>query len=179
MLTIRIETQLIGGVLLWGRPVFYFDHRVEVMPTEAEEQELVSKMLKGRTMRVYSLLLTNDKLGVREVQRTLGFSSPSLALHHLTKLCDMDLVDKNTHGEYFVTEIVKAGSLSLFVRIGKVLLPRFVFLATLLIGALISYGVFFMSWPVTGGDIMFIGVCVVALIVVLYESRRVWLLAPF
>lgn len=37
------------------------------MATEAEEQELVSKMLKGRTIRVYSLLLTNDKLGVREV----------------------------------------------------------------------------------------------------------------
>ncbi len=109
------------------------------MAIEADEQELVSKMLKGQTMRVYSLLLTNERLGVREVQRILGFSSPSLALHHLTKLCDMDLVDKNERGEYFATEIVKVGSLSLFVRIGKVLLPRFVFLATLLVGALLSY----------------------------------------
>lgn len=149
------------------------------MAIEAEEQELVSKMLKGRTMQVYSLLLTNDKLGVREIQRTLGFSSPSLALHHLTKLCDMDLVDKNEHGEYFATEIVKVGSLSLFVRIGKVLLPRFVFLATLLVGALLSYCLFFMQWPLSGADIMFIGVCSTALIVVLYESRRIWLLAPF
>lgn len=119
-------------------------NRMVPMAIEAEEQELISKMLKGQTMRVYSLLLTNERLGVREVQRTLGFSSPSLALHHLTKLCDMDLVDKNEHGEYFATEIVKVGSLSLFVRIGKVLLPRFVFLATLFVGALISYCVFFM-----------------------------------
>jgi len=154
-------------------------NRVTRMAIEAEEQELVSKMLKGRTMRVYSLLLTNDKLGVREIQRTLGFSSPSLALHHLTKLCDLDLVDKNEHGEYFATEIVKVGSLSLFVRIGKALLPRFVFLATLFVGALITYSMLFIQWPLTGGDVMFIGVCVVALIVVLYESRRIWLLAPF
>lgn len=154
-------------------------NRVTPMAIEAEEQELVSKMLKGRTMRVYSLLLTNDKLGVREIQRTLGFSSPSLALHHLTKLCDLDLVDKNEHGEYFATEIVKVGSLSLFVRIGKALLPRFVFLATLFVGALIAYCMLFIQWPLTGGDVMFIGVCVVALIVVMYESRRIWLLAPF
>ncbi|MFO7837010.1 MAG: hypothetical protein R6V83_10155 [Candidatus Thorarchaeota archaeon] len=100
-------------------------------------------------------------------------------MHHLTKLRSSDLGDKNEHGEYFATEIVKVGSLSLFVRIGKVLLPRFIFLATLLVGALVSYAVFFIQWPVTGADIMFMGVCTISLIVVLHESHRIWLLAPF
>jgi len=129
-------------------------------------------------MSVYTLLLTRDKLGVRKVQRTLGFSCPSLALHHLTKLCDLDLADKNAHGEYFATDTVKVGSLSLFVRIGKVLLPRFTFLATLFAAVLISYGFVFMRWPPPGPDLMFFDVCFVALIVVLYESWRIWNLKP-
>jgi hypothetical protein len=148
------------------------------MAGERDKESITHKMLKGRTMSVYTLLLTSDKLGVREVQRSLGFSSPSLALHHLTKLCDLELADKNEHGEYFATETVKVGSLSLFVRIGKVLLPRFAFLTTLFVAALLSYGFFFMSWPLTGPDLMFVGVCFVALVVVLYESWRIWNLKP-
>ncbi len=87
--------------------------------TAEDERALVNKLLKGRTMSVYALLLTHDKLGVREIQRQLNFSSPSLALHHLSKLSELELVDKDNHGDYFVIRTVKVGSLSLFVRIGK------------------------------------------------------------
>lgn len=140
---------------------------------------MVNRLLKGRTMSVYALLLTHDKLGVRDIQRSLRFSSPSLALHHLTKLVEMDLVEKDPHGEYSVVKIVRVGSLSLFVRIGKRLLPRFLFLATLFSGMLIVYVFFFLSWPPTGADIMFLTLCLIAIAVVVHESRRVWLLSPF
>ncbi|MHA1907992.1 MAG: helix-turn-helix domain-containing protein [Candidatus Thorarchaeota archaeon] len=147
--------------------------------TDENEQELVNKLLKGRTMSVYALLLTHDKLGVREIQRALNFSSPSLALHHLTKLVELKLVEKDNHGDYSVVKLVRVGSLSLFVRFGKRLLPRFLFLVTLFTTMLAIYLLFFLSWPPTGPDIMFISLCIIAIVVVMHESRRVWLLSPF
>ncbi|MFW9956325.1 MAG: hypothetical protein ACFFD3_17415 [Candidatus Thorarchaeota archaeon] len=147
--------------------------------TEDDHRDIVNKLLKGRTMSVYALLLTHDKLGVRDIQRALGFSSPSLALHHLTKLNELGLVDKDNHGDYFVVKLVRVGSLSLFVRFGKRLLPRFLFLVSLFVGMLAVYILFFLNWPPDGADIMFIALCVIAIAVVLHESRRVWSLSPF
>jgi hypothetical protein len=118
-------------------------------------------------------------MGVREVQRELGFSSPSLALHHLTKLVELDLVKKDVHGIYSVLKTVRVGSLSLFIKFGSRLLPRFLFLGTLFTAMLILYMVFFISWPPSGGDLMFVVMSIVAMIVVFYESRRIWLLKPF
>ncbi len=147
--------------------------------SDEEQRELVNRLLKGRTMSVYAFLLTHDKLGVRDIQRSLGFSSPSLALHHLIKLVEMQLVEKDAHGEYSVVQLVKVGSLSLFVRIGKRLLPRFFFLVTLFSAMLLVYILFFISWPPTGADVMFLALCIISIAVVVHESRRVWLLSPF
>ncbi len=143
------------------------------------ERDIVDKLLKGRTMSVYALLLSNGEMGVRDVQRALGFSSPSLALHHLTKLTELDLVSKDIDGVYSVTRTVRVGSLSLFIKFGTRLLPRFLFLATLFTVMLVVYLVLFVSWPLTGGDIMFIGMSIIAILLTSYESRCIWLLKPF
>ena len=147
--------------------------------SEESEREVVDKLLKGRTMSVYALLLSQGDMGVREVQRELGFSSPSLALHHLTKLTELDLVKKDSDGIYSVSKTVRVGSLSLFIKLGTRLLPRFVFLGTLFSAMLIVYLLFFLSWPPTGGDLMFLSLSVIAIVLVFYESRKIWLLKPF
>ena len=143
------------------------------------DSDTVDKLLKGRTMSVYALLISQGEKGVREVQRELGFSSPSLALHHLTKLVELGLVKKDVHGIYTVSRIVRVGSLSLFIKFGSRLLPRFLFLGTLFTAMLILYTLFFLSWPPTGGDLMFLVMSIIAILVVFYESRRIWLLKPF
>ena len=143
------------------------------------DRDTVDKLLKGRTMSVYALLLSQGEMGVREVQRELGFSSPSLALHHLTKLVELDLMKKDEHGIYSVSKTVRVGSLSLFIKFGSRLLPRFLFLGTLFSAMLILYVVFFLSWPPTGGDLMFVILSAIAILVVFYESQRIWLLKPF
>jgi len=53
-------------------------------------------MLKGKTLKVYWYMLQQPSrsVGVREIQRALRFSSPSVALHHLEKLEDLGLVQK-------------------------------------------------------------------------------------
>ncbi|MFW9957333.1 MAG: winged helix-turn-helix domain-containing protein [Candidatus Odinarchaeota archaeon] len=143
------------------------------------EKDLVDKLLKGRTMSVYALLLSQGQMGVRDVQRALRFSSPSLALHHLTKLTDLDLVRKDEHGNYSISKTVRVGSLSLFIKLGSRLLPRFFFLGTLFTAMLILYVIFFLTWPPTGRDLMYIALCAIAIIIIFYESRRIWLLKPF
>ncbi len=150
----------------------------EIELSRREYKESVEELLKGRTMSVYSLLLTRNEMGVREIQKELGFSSPSLSKHHLKKLEDAGLVTKNEHGEYSVAKTVRVGSLTLFVRIGKRFLPRFVFLATLLTGMLVIYLGFLCSWPLVAQDIMYIAMSVVAIALSLYEGYRLLMLKP-
>ncbi|MFX1367847.1 MAG: winged helix-turn-helix domain-containing protein [Promethearchaeota archaeon] len=145
---------------------------------QEDYRQSVEELLQGRTMTVYSLLLTREAMGVREIQRELGFSSPSLSKHHLTKLEDAGLVMKNPHGDYSVSKSVRVGSLTLFVRIGKRFLPRFVFLATLFVGMLLVYLAAFMSWPPTGGDLMYITMSTIAITMSLYEGYRLLVLKP-
>jgi hypothetical protein len=147
--------------------------------SEDAEKDLVNKLLKGRTMSVYALLLQRGEMGVRDVQRALGFSSPSLALHHLTKLSELDLVSKDIDGVYSVKRTVRVGSLSLFIKFGTHLLPRFLFLGTLFSAMLVVYLLIFVSWPLTGGDIMFISISTIAILISFNETRRIWLLKPF
>lgn len=62
-----------------------------------DEEAFLEAELRGKTLRVYWYLLKHGgehPIGVREVQRSLGFSSPSVALHHLEKLRDLKLLDK-------------------------------------------------------------------------------------
>ena len=149
------------------------------MMNEDSDKDLVDKLLKGRTMSVYALLLSSGERGVRDVQRPLGFSSPSLALHHLTKLSELNLVTKDIDGVYSVIRTVRVGSLSLFIKFGTRLLPRFLFLGTLFSAMLVIYLLAFVSWPLTGGDIMFISMSLIAILLSFNETRRIWLLKPF
>jgi len=96
--------------------------------------------LRGKTFRVYMYMLMRGKpsYGVREIQRALGLSSPSVAAYHLTKLERMGLVGKKL-GEYYVAREVDVGVLRQFMRLGRLRLPRCSFYATLVTSMLITY----------------------------------------
>ena len=96
------------------------------MESQAAESEKLASELKGNTLRVYWYVMNADKqtVGVREVQRALNFSSPTLALYHLDKLRDLGLVSKET-GEYRLIKEVKVDVLKQFMRVGRVFVPRF------------------------------------------------------
>ena len=87
--------------------------------------------LKGKAWKVYWLLLkTGRPMSVREVQRILHFSSPSVANHHLEQLSDLELVKKQeVGGQYSLVGEVKIGVLRHYVKLGKLLFPRFFFYA--------------------------------------------------
>jgi hypothetical protein len=97
--------------------------------------------LKGKTLLVYWYLLQqpDHTVGVREVQRSLNFSSPSIAVHHLQKLENLGLIEKKGTGEYVLEEEVKVGILRLFTRLGSFLVPRYLFYSVLFTTMLITY----------------------------------------
>ena len=92
----------------------------------------IDRHLRGNTLRVYWYLLKapSGTVGIREVQRALHFSSPTLAQYHLEKLKELGLAKKEST-EYRAVGDVKVGVLKPFLRFGAVLVPRFVLYAVL------------------------------------------------
>jgi hypothetical protein len=141
-------------------------------------REDVESRLKGNTLRVYVYVLKKGRVGVREVQRSLGFSNPSLAQYHLNKLKELGLV-REDGGEYEVVSEVKVDVLRDFLRFGTLLVPRFVmyamfftvFTVYLTIVSLQMYSnVPIVYW--------FTALLTLSTIIFWYESLRAWFSAP-
>ncbi len=137
--------------------------------------------LKGKAWNVYWLLLkTGRPMSVREVQRILHFSSPSVANHHLEQLGALELVKKQeVGGQYVLVGEVKIGVLRHYVKLGKLLFPRFFFYAvfsTIFYSAFILFLVqnLFLRENLF---ILFFGIIVCAIF--WYEAYRVWSMRPF
>lgn len=94
-------------------------------PRITDEERIVSE-LKGSTLLVYWCLLKKGRnsSGVREIQRALGFSSPSSASYQLEKLRELGLVVKNPLGDYQVSRIVKTDLISAFLFIRGHAIPK-------------------------------------------------------
>ncbi len=93
--------------------------------------------LAGTSIRVYLYLVRrNGYVGVREVQRALGFKSPSTARHHLERLVSLGLAEKSTYG--YKARPPK-GLLGEFVVLRGRLVPRTLFSSGFLAAATIAY----------------------------------------
>ena len=98
--------------------------------------------IHGTTLRVYWYLFRNPKpVGVRETQRALSMSSPSTALYHLEKLRELGVTEKDAMGQYFLKEQVQVGTLKMFLKVGHLILPRYLFYAIFLSTALAAYAI--------------------------------------
>jgi len=140
------------------------------------DEEKIERELKGKTLQVYWYVLrsTGGNVGVREVQRALRFSSPTLAAYHLDKLVELGLV-KREHGEYHLVKEVKVGVLKQFTKFGPYMLPRYVFYAALFSTLLILYVVYAFNFEQFNLSSLFAVVFgVLGVIVALYETFRVW-----
>lgn len=146
--------------------------------------EIESK-LKGKTLQIYWYLLRdpNCSVGVREVQRSLELSSPSVAAHHLDKLLTLGLVEKTVRGEYLVNQEVKVGLLKFFSRMGRFLVPRHlfyaVFVSTMFAIYLIAYNFILYQPTFSVHNIAAILFGAVATIILWVETIRLWREKPF
>jgi DNA-binding transcriptional ArsR family regulator len=101
--------------------------------------------LKGKSWAVYWFALGKGApVTVREVQRSLGFSSPSIAQHHLEALKDLGLLDREEGSTtYVVIRRATVGPLRDFVFIVGRPVPRFFFYACFLSVMYLTYLIFF------------------------------------
>jgi len=137
--------------------------------------------LRGKTLIVYWYFIRRGSasIGVREVQRALNFSSPSVASHHLEKLRRLGLLNKNNVGEYSLAEEVKVGFLKLFVKLGRVMLPRYLFYAVMFTAMLLTYVVVYPQSLSNAHNVVALMFGVIACLVLWYETIRIYREAPF
>ena len=107
--------------------------------------EEIELRLKGKSWAVYWFALgKGGPVTVREVQRSLGFSSPSVAQHHLEVLRDLGLLDREEGSTtYNVTRRATVGPLRDFVFVVGRPVPRFFFYACFLSVMYVVYLIFF------------------------------------
>jgi hypothetical protein len=134
----------------------------------------IESELKGKTLLVYMHILKGgqETVGVREVQRALSFSSPSVAAYHLQKLQDLGLIE-NVYGDYHLIKEVKVGVLRSFVSVGGVMLPRFLFYAVLVTSMLVTFLATFPFIP-TREYITTLVMGLVPAAVFWYETIKIW-----
>jgi DNA-binding transcriptional ArsR family regulator len=147
------------------------------MDTDTTELEYA---LRGKAWKVYWLLLkTGEPVSVREVQRALHFSSPSIANHHLEQLRELGLVAKQeVGGHYVLVSEVKIGVLKHYVKLGKLLFPRFFFYALFSTVFYLAY-VMLLVTEFTRDNLFIILFGAIVCGIFWYEAYRVWGMRPF
>jgi hypothetical protein len=141
-----------------------------------EQKAKVEYQLRGKTLQVYLQLLRHGTAyGVREIQKDLGFSSPSVAFHHLDKLVNLGIVAKDEYDRYVLVKKVDTGILSAFVNVGRLALPRLGFYAAFFSTIALAY--LLLDWRVL--DLYAVIGTIGGSAVFWYEAWRVWRRKPF
>ncbi len=132
--------------------------------------------LRGKTLRAYLFMMKNAKpIGVRELQRALDLSSPSVAYHHLEKLERLGLVEKDEYSEYKLVRNVDVRVLQAFSQVGKLLVPRFIFYAMFFTTLLVGYFLIYLG----NSNIFALTFGISASAFAWYETVRTWMKRPF
>lgn len=88
--------------------------------------------LQGRTLQVYLYLLKKKApSGVREIQRDLSLSSPSVAKYQVAKLVELCIASKDSYGRVMLVRKVRVKALDSYVNFGRFTVPRLAFYTTL------------------------------------------------
>jgi len=95
-------------------------------------EEETEDVLRGTTLKVYKYVLEKGAVGIREVQRGLKLSSPTLASYHLNKLEKAGLIKQTIEG-YEADQVF----LRNMIRLRRTLIPRYFFYSVFCVSALI------------------------------------------
>jgi DNA-binding transcriptional ArsR family regulator len=128
----------------------------------------VEDVLKGTTFKVYKFVLKSKRpVGIRETQRGLKLSSPTLASYHLEKLREAGLLKQCMQG-YEPNRIF----LKTMIRLRSTLIPRYFFYSIFFILSLIVELVIFKPSISTREYFFAVGVIFVASVAFIYETAQ-------
>jgi DNA-binding Lrp family transcriptional regulator len=128
------------------------------------------EVLRGLTLKVYKFVLRSDRpVGIREVQRALNLSSPTLALYHINKLEEAGLIKKEMNG-YTADRVI----LENLIRFRRILIPRNFFYMIFLVTSLIMLAVFLRPPIITREYVFSLAVIGIAAAASVYETVKVF-----
>ncbi len=127
-------------------------------------------ILRGTTLDIYYFLLKTGKpYGIREIQRELKLSSPSVAQYHLSKLEEAGFLKKES-GNFVINRVL----LNNFVKINRFLIPRYLFY-TIFSVTVFLIGIFFLRPTIISREYLFLITTVfIFTIIFFYETINVW-----
>jgi DNA-binding transcriptional ArsR family regulator len=131
-----------------------------------------SKEITGNALRVYLYLVTHSPSELREVQRGLDLSTPSLASYHLTRLTEAGYVTQDKEGRYVAISEASMDILREYSKVGTTLVPKltfFSFLFTILI-TFFSY----QALTSNGFTIYLVATSITMVALLRYETLRLW-----
>lgn len=128
--------------------------------------------IRGNTLRAYIYLLHSGASELREVQRALGFSTPSLASYHLGKLLEAGYATQDEHGRYLAVQEATGEILEGYTKMGGYVVPQLFFFAVLFTAVV---GFFAYMSLFRSGYVPFLVAASLAMVLALwYETARVW-----
>jgi DNA-binding transcriptional ArsR family regulator len=134
-------------------------------------EEESAGILKGTSFDIYRLLLTSTKpLGVREIQRRLNLSSPSIVQYHLAKLEQANILRREM-GNYVVNKLL----LENCIKISTFLIPRYLFYS-IFAGTILFIEVLVLKPAIFNNQYYFATIAILVFFVIFcYETIKVWL----
>jgi predicted DNA-binding transcriptional regulator len=135
-----------------------------------QDSELERK-LQGRTLKVYLYLQRKrEPSGIREVQRELELSSPSVAEYQISKLIELGLVARDSYGRVYLTKSVKVKELESYVSIGHFTVPRLALYGGIFTGVAALY----LAFNLTSLNIYGVLVPAAAAAIFWFEAVKMW-----
>jgi DNA-binding transcriptional ArsR family regulator len=127
-------------------------------------------ILKGTTLDIYLFMLRARKpLGIREIQRALNISSPSVVQHHLSKLERTGLV-KREMGNYLINKVLLENCL----KISRFIVPRYLFYSIFALAVLLIELTFLRPNVLHQAYFFSVIATIIFLLIFCYETVRVW-----
>jgi LexA DNA binding domain len=115
------------------------------------------------------MLKTSKPLGIRELQRALSLSSPSVAQHHLSRLESVGLV-KHEMGGYVINKVM----LQNCIKISRFVIPRYFFYCLLSVFALVLELTYLQPNVLYQEYFFSVILTIVFLFIFCYETVKVW-----
>ncbi len=152
-----------------------FTLHIETPKLYAESVNIMRKSsspeVKGNALKVYVYLLKNGPSQLRDIQRGTELSSPSLASYHLSKLIDGGFVRQDEYGMYYADK-TSENALEGYQRVGKALVPQLFFLSMVFTILVVFFSFATLFWQ--GFAPYLVAVCVSMVVVLWFETARVW-----
>jgi predicted DNA-binding transcriptional regulator len=130
------------------------------------------KELAGNTLRVYLYLVTHGPSELREVQRGLELSTPSLAFYHLSRLIEFGYVTQDGEGRYVAVREASVDILQEYSKVGSAMIPNLLFFSFLFTILVSFFG--YMSLFSRGFTIYLVATSIAMVAVLWYETLRLW-----